>query len=142
MPALHPSRDRSPAQPQSAFAWLAALFFWSVLLLVLSLLPGDGVPSPFAHADKLEHVVAYAVLSVLWAGTLCAWRAAPGPAWPIAALAAFGYGAVIELLQRAMQLGRSAEWGDLLANALGILFGCVVFRRICRRYWQQRVTDR
>jgi len=105
-----------------------------VLLLVLSLLPGDVVPSPFAHADKLEHIAAYAVLSVLWAGTLSAWRVAPGPVWSIAALSAFGFGLVIELLQGVMQLGRIADCGDLLANALGILLGYVVFRRMCRRF--------
>jgi VanZ family protein len=107
------------------------------MLLTLSLLPADRVSTsfPFEISDKIQHFSAYTVLTLLLACTLTAWWGVSDSLLLVTALGAFGYGLLIEALQELMQLGRSAEWGDLLSNTLGILFACVVFRHVVLRYW-------
>ena len=118
-----------------------ALLLWSATLLLLSLLPNASVPSRLAISDKLQHGAGYAVLTVLLAGVLTLRRDMCSRPWLLAGLGAFFYGLLLEVLQGLMQLGRTAEWGDLWANALGVLCACVVFRRKSRRYFERRVTD-
>jgi VanZ family protein len=48
-------------------------------------------------------------------------------------LGAFTYGLLLEVLQGLMPCGRTADWGDLLANALGVLCACALFRHTLRR---------
>jgi VanZ family protein len=50
-----------------------------------------------------------------------------------AALALVAYGGAIELLQRWVP-GRSAEWGDLLADAIGVGLGWAVGRALRRGF--------
>lgn len=65
--------------------------------------------------DKLNHMLAFAALgSVARLGTL--------RPWPWVASALLGFGGLIELLQM-LTPTRSAEWADLLADALGIIIG-------------------
>jgi len=100
---------------------------WRVLLVLL--IGGISVlaltPAPPTHLslgwDKLNHMLAFAGLA------LCAtlgWRT---PRWLrltlLAALLAFG--GLIELLQQLVP-NRTAEWGDLGADAIGIAIGLLV----------------
>lgn len=74
--------------------------------------PSDGSPLPLT--DKQLHALAFALL-VLPSGLIHPRR------WPLLALAAIAFGAAIELLQPGV--GRSAEWADLAADAIGIAMG-------------------
>ena len=131
---LPPEPDRPVPRHPPAWFWLAALLLWAAALMLLSLLPLSGMPSPFVNSDKLQHGVAYVVLTGLLAGALTAHRGVSTRPWLHAGLGAFLYGLLLEVLQGLMQLGRTAEWGDLLANGLGVLCACVVFRRLVARY--------
>jgi VanZ family protein len=86
--------------------------------IVLALRPAPEHPEPwFAHADKVQHGVAFAVLFGLgWLGQLR----------PLARLCAglLLLGAAIEVAQ-SFTATRTAEWADLLADAVGIAIGAL-----------------
>jgi VanZ family protein len=97
---------------------------WRALLLALLLAvawlafmtdpPDPGLP----QGDKANHLLAFAVLAGV--ASLCA-----APGWAPATRAAAGllvYGGFIEAVQTQLP-GRSGEWPDLLADALGIALG-------------------
>ncbi|MEO8302123.1 MAG: VanZ family protein [Rhizomicrobium sp.] len=97
-----------------AGAWL----FWPALAVVVW---GELTPHPPELAgplmwDKLDHFIAYFGLSLL---STLAWGLRRSLIWLFAGLVALGGG--MEILQDL--LGRDAEWGDFLANDLGILTG-------------------
>ncbi len=99
----------SPA-PWRALFWIAALG-----VLVLSLLPTVS-QLPTTGWDKSNHLLGFATLAVLV-------RLAYPAQAPIMQMGSIlAYGALIEVLQ-AMTPYRFAEWGDLLADGLGIVLG-------------------
>lgn len=103
MPHTHPARH-----------WRHAFHALLATILVLSLLP-PSAPLPTTGWDKSNHLLGFALLG--WLGM----RAHPGRVgWVLAGLLA--YGALVELLQ-SLTPYRFAEWGDLLADALGAVLG-------------------
>jgi VanZ family protein len=107
--------------------WLAAL--WAVLVLLLTLMPGDDVPrwewARVVQLDKWVHAGLFGVQAVLlgWAGQQV--RKWPR-VWLSAAcgmLASVAYGAAIEGMQTLLDWGRQGELADLLADAAGALLG-------------------
>ena len=62
--------------------------------------------------DKVAHLLLYLGLTRAWR------RAVPGAPRLFVALAAAAHGGLLELAQGALGV-RSAEWGDLAADALG-----------------------
>ena len=95
-------------------ALLLALLLAVAWLAFMSDPPDPGLP----QGDKANHLLAFAVLAAV--ASLCA-----APGWAQAARAAAGllvYGGFIEAVQTQLP-GRSGEWPDLLADALGIAFG-------------------
>lgn len=92
--------------------WLAALS-----VLALSLLP-VSTPLPSTGWDKSNHVLGFAILAVLGnLGYRCQELRI--------AIGLFAFGALIELLQ-GLSGYRFAEWGDLLADVIGIVLGMVM----------------
>jgi len=94
------------------------ILFWPALAVVIW---GELTPHPPELAgplmwDKLDHFIAYFGLALL---STLAWGLRRSLAWLILALVVLGGG--MEILQAL--LGRDAEWGDFLANDLGILMG-------------------
>lgn len=91
------------------------LTLFVALLIAWGTLSPPGAPGPaLPLTDKQIHALAFALLvlplgwvrprAALWLGPL-----------------ALAYGGAIELIQPSV--GRSAEWGDLLADAIGIALG-------------------
>ncbi|WP_211103955.1 VanZ family protein [Skermanella pratensis] len=70
--------------------------------------------------DKLDHLAAYSVLSLLvalgWSG-----RVAPG----MIVGSAVGFDGLLELLQH-VSPGRQSDWADVAVNSLGALIGLAV----------------
>ena len=99
---------------------------WRALLVVLMAVVAWLALTPLPPRaidlgwDKLNHASAFAALAV--AGWLSV-RGRRGR-WPTMALLLV-YGALIEVAQRFVP-GRSGEWSDLLADALGIGVGVLV----------------
>lgn len=111
--------------------------FWGLVLLLLLCL-GTWlalVPAPPRQAtlgwDKLNHAVAFALLAAV--GTMGFVHARVR-----LALALFAYGALIEVLQ-AFTPTRTAEWMDLLADALGIAAGMLLTTVLAGSVTQRRI---
>lgn len=96
--------------------WLTASALLVVLVVYGSLSPAAALPVP-GGVDKVEHFAAYLFLAV-WFTALYPrtsyWRVVAG---------LLGLGLALEVLQHLMQLGRSAELPDMVANAAGVLLG-------------------
>lgn len=106
--------------------------YWPTALVVAVILYATLFPDPagvdelppIPHIDKLIHAIMFGGLAGAMGfdyarshGLLCPSRSAMGLFAVIATLA----GGVIEILQGAMQLGRGADWFDLLADGVGAL---------------------
>jgi VanZ family protein len=103
------------ASPRGLALWRALL---AVLMGVVCWLAFD--PHPPARIDtgwdKLNHLLAFVTLTLCTMLAGQTWR----QRWGFSALAMFCFGAFIELVQSQIP-GRSGEWPDLLADALGIV---------------------
>ena len=107
-----------PELPKQTAArlWLFVGLLWLLLITVLSLIPisGTGVN------DKWSHLLTYLFLAV-WFSLLLQQKQL---AWLALGLLIFGI--VIEALQ-SLTSYRSAELGDIAANATGILLGLPLY---------------
>lgn len=97
---------------------------FSVGWLALSPAPPDVLDSGW---DKLNHASAFAAITV--AAVFAAPRSRTGRLALIGAVLCFG--ALIEIAQ-SFTPTRSAEWADLLADAIGIVAGVLVTTLITR----------
>jgi VanZ family protein len=101
-----------------------------VVLFAACLMPLKSLPGPqFKWVDKVWHLAAFAVLTVLLARALAHFRAAGPKVYAQAAWASAALGGLLEVLQ-GMTAFRSAELADLVADGLGALVAYVVLRRL------------
>lgn len=109
---------------------------WLILLIALSLAPGDEMPqhvvSLFAF-DKLMHWFFYGMLTHLWLVGLkkqyvYSWL--KRKALLVVVLGVIVLGVIIELIQGSVISGRYFEIWDILANIIGCLMGILLFRFI------------
>jgi VanZ family protein len=121
LPAYHPFYLIMTLMPRSLLHWRLALAGALSVVTALSLLP-LGPDAPTTGWDKTNHLLAFGWLAIVGCR-----------AWPqrhAAALAGLlAYGGLIEVLQSFTGY-RSAEWGDLLADALGLLLGWALLRSV------------
>lgn len=107
-------------------------FFVILLVLCIAGMRGEPVPQVFENQDKLHHWAGFACLTVsaylAFPGTRLIWLLI----WPLLA------SMLIELEQSFMPL-RSASWGDMVANATGVLCGMVAIL-LWRRYQRNRLN--
>lgn len=101
------------------FTRLLLLLAWGLCLLWLSLTPAPPQPPGIFGWDKLQHVAAIGVLSLLAGWSLATLPRISCRAWGIAAIFSIAFGGLIEILQWAFTDSRSAEIGDILADATG-----------------------
>lgn len=89
--------------------------------------PGPDDSPWFSGADKIIHLGTYALLYI------CAWLAFPGAllSWMLH-VSLLAYGLLIEGLQ-SLTTYRSAELGDMLANATGLGLGCLLLSLMASR---------
>jgi VanZ family protein len=107
---------------------------WRRLLMVLLIgiawlaFSPDPPPSAGTGWDKLNHVLAFAAVAA------CGWFAWGRTRHRTAGvvLGALVYGVLIELVQTQIP-GRSGEWPDLLADAIGIGLGLALAATLSRR---------
>ena len=111
---------------------LLVLAFWGALLfaLVMALLPTPP-QVPGAPSDKVQHILAFAVLTAL---ALAAYvRAHP----VVIAAGLFAVGGFIELAQMLPAIGREGSWLDFASDCGAVLavlaVGVPLRRRLMRR---------
>ncbi len=111
---------RLAASADARHAWRGLLLVLVVVVSGFALTP-DPPASASLGWDKLNHTASFAALA------FAAWLGFPGnrakAALVLAGLLAFG--ASIEIAQSFIP-SRSAEWGDLLADAIGIACGALL----------------
>ena len=107
---------------------LALFALACLILLYLTLAPGEDVPGVNLIWDKAEHAIAWAVLT--GAGLLLSTKRR----WAIGVFA-FGFGAAVEVAQAIMPLGRDGDWRDLAADSTGIVVAYLVWALWRRLGW-------
>jgi hypothetical protein len=98
--------------------WLAAGWVLIALAVVGSLLPAQNLPDVSA-SDKVQHMTAYALLSLWFSGIY------PRSRYGAIAIGLFALGIGIEWAQGAMQYGRQTDPYDVLANVTGVAAGLI-----------------
>jgi len=102
---------------------LTATFITAAAIGFLSLIPKLPPAIPILYIDKIEHFIAYGVLSGLAAYTFRNKRR-PLLAAFIVMLICSAYGGILELLQ--YYTGRSRELADLIADSIGAIAGALI----------------
>jgi VanZ family protein len=100
--------------------WLGVGWTAVVLAVVVSLVPTHRLPQPPNVSDKVEHFVAYFLLSLWFAGIY------PRAKYWIIALGLGVMGVLIEFAQGSMGYGRYADVRDVVANCAGLLAGLLL----------------
>lgn len=95
--------------------WYGLGFAALLTVAVVSLLPAPDLPE--AVSDKSLHFLTYACLAAGFASLV---RASASLAYVAVGLVTFGL--VIEIMQ-GMTGYRVAEWGDVVANSIGVVIG-------------------
>lgn len=123
--AIQAFEQATPPKLAAGLFWLAAAF-----TLVVALLPEPLTPLPFEAGDKVQHMLAFAVLSVLAAAAFPRRRLLE----LFAAMALLG--GLIEVLQMIPALHRDAEVLDWVADCAASLAALVIWfaaRRLVAR---------
>ena len=92
------------------------------ILLYLTLAPAQDLPKE-PMSDKSEHSIAWFVLAGVG---LAFWPARPRR---IAAFA-LALGALIEVLQAVMPLGRDGDWRDWVADSVGVMVALLAWAAV------------
>lgn len=100
------------------------LVVWFVVVVTLSLMPGDSTPDlpRIPYLDKVVHFTFYFVFTVLFFLTLkyeCKCVKKLAYIYAISALFAFLLGISVELLQKTITTTRSGDVYDVLFNTFG-----------------------
>ena len=117
---VSPTSRPSPEVSRS-LAWAAFALLLVVQVYVLYLASGVG-PAPFRHADKIVHVVVFALPAAV--------AALLARGWAVAVLV--GHAVVSEPLQAWTTSGRVADVWDAVADLVGIVLGVLVVRSVRR----------
>jgi len=120
--------------------YLPLIFYW-IILFTLTTLPAQSVPS-VGVSDKLEHLLAYFVLSILLYLTLLFQRKSvllKNYAMLFTILIVFAYG-IIDELHQLMIPGRSCELLDFLADMIGGIIGIIIVKILFSFYKFQETT--
>jgi VanZ family protein len=107
----------------------------SLLILVAVMLPGAQVPDVnIVGIDKVAHFSLFFV----WALGI---RRDFGTSfrWPVALVAGLAFSWLTEILQIAVE-GRTFDWTDIVADAVGLIFGIIVGRLVLQ--WLSRFRAR
>jgi VanZ family protein len=103
-------------------AWIGSIWLLVLVIVVGSLMPATG-PAPVTGFDKIEHVVAYFTLALLGSAVVTAGRLP----WVMARVMILGL--ALEAMQALVTVSRTADWADVLADAIGVLTAWWIVRR-------------
>ena len=117
-----------------------AAFAWAVLILILCGLPGSNFPKlsflEWLRPDKIVHLILFGVQSFLFIKGFSrqnSFLALKQNAIRWGVVLSITYGALVEVLQTTIFIGRSGDVRDALANAIGALLGLYFYRKFSKR---------
>tara|TARA_B100001758_G_scaffold165670_1_gene143037 strand:+ start:233 stop:592 length:360 start_codon:yes stop_codon:yes gene_type:complete len=99
--------------------------FYTLVLILLSLLPVPDLGLPrfkLLELDKLIHFIMYLILAMIWG--LNIENFSKRKIEISIYLILFGLG--LEILQHVLPFGRYFDFGDFVANSIGVLFGLFI----------------
>ncbi|HEX7115099.1 MAG TPA: VanZ family protein [Steroidobacter sp.] len=112
--------------------WLCTGWVLVAGAVLTSIMPANHLPTLGGVSDKVEHMAAYGVLALWFAGIY------PRSRYPVIAGGLLAMGVAIEWLQGAMHVGREADFLDVIANCVGIACG-LTLALLWLGGWAQRV---
>ncbi|UOQ53498.1 VanZ family protein [Hymenobacter cellulosivorans] len=127
--------------PPRRRAFVALPLAWAALLLILTLTPAKSMPTvppwELISFDSAAHAFFFLVLAALSYFSSVrqqrySWR--KRHAFSVVLVEGIALGALIELLQITMDLGRHGEWSDLISDSIGTVTGLLLARAL-RRWW-------
>lgn len=113
---------------------------WTIFIIVISLIPSSSANVKDFHfqgGDKIAHFVMYTLVSLFWTIGLKRQNISVSfrrNAFKIAVFGGFLLSLIIELIQEFFIWTRHFEALDLLANAIGCIFGIILFKIIYKDY--------
>ena len=123
---LSPTPPKLPLPASAPRPYAALPLLWAAVVLLLTLTPSDEMPRTpvweLLSFDTAAHAGVFFVLAGLSWFSLRHQRRWPQLAAHAGAAVLIGsllFGALIEVLQMTMRLGRHGEWSDLLSDELG-----------------------
>jgi len=132
------TKSKSVLNTKNKSITLIPALIWAGIIAFISLVPGDELPQTNFHInDKLVHFLIYfSFTGVLFASLYPYLRLSSNnnplrDSLIISSLISFAYGTMIEFLQEYMNMGRSADLYDVLANLSGIIiavFTILIFK--------------
>lgn len=117
------------------FTWrhMIVPILWALLILGLHAIPGSDIPAQnwmdLFQMDKLLHVIMFAILSSSVFVALGKSGSIRKYKWFVGIMLVL-YGIGLEFAQDLWFLEREASMGDIIADALGVLLGRLLFRWI------------
>jgi VanZ family protein len=99
---------------KDSFRFLAVII--TIIIAVLSLIKIGKEPISFSHLDKVEHLIAYFVLSLFW---LLSFESRTSKI--VVTVLIVLYGILLEVLQSELTTYRTFDYFDMIANSLGVL---------------------
>jgi VanZ family protein len=99
--------------------WFFAGVLIALVVTFYSLLPAERLPQ-VGVSDKIEHIVAYALLGFWFASVVARWD------YIFMLLALLALGGGIEIVQGLMKMGREADILDFVADCVGAGGGVVL----------------
>ena len=115
------------------WVWLGLGWTFIAFAIVVGLVPGQKLP-PTGVSDKVEHAVAYTLLTLWFAGVY------PRTSYWRVGLGMLALGVSIEIAQGLMPFGRQTDFRDVVANSLGIAVGLGI-ALIGLGGWAQRIES-
>ena len=117
-----------------------AAFLWAILILVLCGLPGSNFQKlsflELLLPDKIVHLILFGIQSYLLIIGFIRRDRFPGlraNAIRLGVLLSISYGALVEVLQTTVFIGRSGDIRDALANSIGAFIGLYFFSKFGKR---------
>jgi VanZ family protein len=114
--------------------WIAAVAALAAAIATGSLVPAVAIET-IGVWDKFQHGGAYFVLTLMLAGIV------ERRAYPVAAVVALLFGALLEVAQGTLTTTRVTDWHDIVANSTGIA-AALVCAYLGLGGWAQRVEAR
>lgn len=110
---------------QNKLIWIAGSY--TLGIVYLSLINPSKLPSTSVSvSDKFLHALAYAVLILIWLSVFNLKNKQKVFFWVFICLTFFGI--ILEVFQSLVTSYRTADWGDVLANAVGLILGGLIFK--------------
>ena len=112
-------------------------FAWAVVILILCGLPGSSFPKlsflEWLRPDKIVHLILFGPQAFLLINGFVRqtkYSTLQSRAKSLGLAIAISYGIIVEVLQSTIFIGRSGDYRDAIANAIGAFIGLLIFNRI------------